>query len=208
MTHARIASLTLLMAILLAGCKEVDVTDPKVAAAVGDINAEFRSGYRQVLVEMGTRHFDLPQAEARRAMQEVLQRMGFAVVNSEGDYYLSVTAPAPTPLDSAEWEEVRRAHEPRMKDIAAIHLGFKGRFVKLEPEGLNILGVLTFVPAARGVDISITMRLQEVRPQSPESILPRREYPPPHAVRIGYGKIWSAFAEQTASHGRIAATLP
>ncbi|OGT83469.1 MAG: hypothetical protein A3H91_10820 [Gammaproteobacteria bacterium RIFCSPLOWO2_02_FULL_61_13] len=187
------------------GCKEVDVTDPKVAAAISEVNAEFRSGYQRVLAEAGTRHFNVEPALAMKAMRQVVERMGFSVLTSEGDYYLSVTAPAPVPLDSTEWEEVRRVHEPKMKDIAASHLGVKGRLAKLEPDGLNILGIMTFVENAGGVDISITMRLQETKPQPPESILPRREYPPPTAVKIGYEKIWKAFAELALPLSKVAA---
>lgn len=195
-----------LLLVGIAGCKEVDHTDPDIAAAIGEINAEFRSGYQQVLAEAGTRHFDVEPALAQQSMRQVLEKLGFSTVNSEGDYYLSVSAPAPTPLDSAEWEEVCRAHEPKMRDIAVKHIGIKGHLVQLEPEGLNILGTLTFLPAARGVDITITMRMHEVKPQPAGSILPRREYPPPAAVRIGYEKIWKAFAERTVAPARVAAT--
>ena len=188
------------------GCKEVDVTDPKVAAAMTEINAEFRSGYQRVLAESGTRHFNVDPGLALKSMRQVLEKMGFTVVTSEGDYYLSVTAVAPLPLDSAEWQEVQRAHEPRMQDIAASHLGIKGRLAKLEPDGLNILGTITFVENAGGVDISITMRLQETKPQPADSILPRREYPPPAAVKIGYEKIWKAFGDLVVPLSKVALT--
>ncbi len=190
----------------LAGCREVDHTDPQIAAAITDINTEFRTGYQQVLAQSGTRHFDVDPGTAQSSMRRVLEQMGFTVVNSEGEYYLSVTAPAPTPLDRGEWEEVCRVHEPKMREIAVRHIGIKGHLVQLEPDGLNILGTITFLPAARGVDITITMRMQEVKPQPPNSILPRREYPPPTAVRIGYEKIWKAFAESAVAPARVAAT--
>lgn len=207
--NPRYLEISLLLAVLSAtvpGCKDVDVTDPKVAAAISEINAEFRSGYQRVLAEAGTRHFNVDSGLALKSMRQVLEKMGFSVVTSEGDYYLSVSAPAPVPLDSTEWDEVRRVHEPKMKDIAASHLGIKGRLVELEPDGLNILGTITFVESAGGVDISITMRLQETKPQPAESILPRREYPPPVAVRIGYEKIWKAFGDLVVPLSKVAAT--
>jgi hypothetical protein len=200
----RLLVATLLLA-LLAGCKEVDHTDPNIAAAIGEINAEFRSGYQQVLAQAGTRHFAVDPALAQKYMHQVLEKLGFIIVNSEGAYYLSVTAPAPAPLDKAEWEEVCRAHEPKMRDIAVKHIGIKGHLVQLEPDGLNILGTVTLLPAARGVDITITMRLQETKPQPADSILPRREYPPPTAVRIGYEKIWKAFGDLAVPPAQVAA---
>lgn len=194
-----------LMLALLAGCKEVDHTDPNISAAIGAINAEFRSGYQQVLAQAGTRHFDVEPALAQKHMRQALEKLGFAVINSEGTYYLSVTAPAPTPLDKVEWEEVCRVHEPMMREIAVKHIGIKGHLVQLEPDGLNILGTITFLPAARGVDITITMRMVETKPRPADSILPRREYPPPTAVRIGYEKIWKAFGELAAAPAQVAA---
>ena len=185
-----------LLIVLAAGCKDVDVTDPRVAAAITDINATFRTEYQVPLADIGTRHFAVDRALAFSGMRQTLQKLGFTVINSEGDYYLYVTAPAPMPLDDREWQEVRRIDEPGFKDIAARHLGIKGRLAKLEPEGLVIVGRIIILEAGDGVDISITFRTEEIKPQPPESILPRREYPPPAAARIGYEKIWRTFEEE------------
>ena len=182
-------------ALLTAACKDVDVTDPRVAMAISEINATFRKGYQEALVEVGMRHFAIEPAVATAAMRRTVEQLGMTVLNSEGDYYLHVTALAPRPLDAKDWLEVRRIDEPSFKDIATRHLGIKGRLAKLEPDGLNVVGVVTLIPTRDGVDISITMRTEEIKPQPPESILPRREYPPPTAVRIGYEKIWKKFEE-------------
>ena len=56
---------------------EVDVTDPDVAAAITEVNEEFRKGYRHVLEDIGTHYFDLDRAQAFRTMQTVLQEFGF-----------------------------------------------------------------------------------------------------------------------------------
>lgn len=177
--------------------KDVDVTDPKVAAAIGEINANFRQGYQTVLAEDGTRHFSVNAAVASAAMRKTLEKLGFTIVNSEGDYYLHVVAPAPLPLSDQDWQEVRRIDEPAFRNIAAKYLGIKGRLATLDPEGLNVIGIITILDAGNGVDISITMRTEEIKPQPPESILPRRDYPPPSAVRIGFTKIWKMFEEQS-----------
>ncbi len=174
---------------------EVDVTDPKVAAAMTEINATFQIGYQEMLSDIGTRHYPVEQAVAFKAMREVLGKLGMTVVNSEGDYYLGVTAPAPAPLDARDWIVVRRTDEPAMKKIAAKHMGIKGNFAKLEPDGINVDGTVTFIEARGGVDISITFRFREIKPQPPESILPRRTYPPPAASRMGFEKIWRQFEE-------------
>jgi hypothetical protein len=184
-------------ALFASGCKDVDVTDPRVAAAITEINAMFQRGYQEALVEVGTRHFAVEPAVAAATMRQVLEQLGMSVSNSEGNYYLHMVAPAPRPLDDRDWAEVRRIDEPEFKNIANKHLGIKGRFATLEPDGLNVVGIVTIIESRGGVDISITMRTEEIKPRPPESILPRREYPPPSAVRLGYEKIWKKFEEQT-----------
>jgi hypothetical protein len=196
--HLRLV-LLLSAALLAAACKkEVDVTDPKIAAAIGEINAVFRKGYQEALVEVGTRHFAVEPAVASSTMRRVLEELGMNVINSESDYYLHVTAPAPRPLTDKDWEEVKRIDEPAFKKIASKHIGVKGMFAELEPDGLNVVGIITIIGIRGGVDISITMRTEEIKPQPPESILPRREYPPPSAVLIGFEKIWQKFQDRIA----------
>jgi len=183
---------------------DVDVTDPNVAAAITEVNAEFRRGYVNMLNDIGTRHFDLDRARAFRLIREVFEELGFQVVNSESDYYLSVTAPAPIPLDEKEWRRAVNADQPVFRQIVSKHLGLKGRLAKLDPTGLNIDGVITLNDRGTGTDISITFRFREVKPQPEHSILPRREYPPPTASRMGYEKIWQRFETISGTEARSA----
>ena len=181
--------------VLIAGakCTEVDVTDPKIAMVMTELNTEWRTGYSAMLDEIGTRHFRMDRAAAFKGMQSVLQDLGFAILMTEGDYYLRVNIPAHTMFTKNEWEEIRTHDEPGMRAIATKHLGLKGNLARLEPEGLQIDGVVTMLARGDGVDISITFRLKEIKEPPPESVLPRREYPPPFAARQGYVKIWERF---------------
>lgn len=201
LTHAhraapRLAVLLAAVALCGAKCTEVDVTDPRVRDTVAEINATFQHRYRALLDEIGTRHFEVGAAVAMEGMRRTLESLGFEVINSEGDYYLCVTAPAPSPLDENEWAQVVREDGPLFKEIAVKHLGLKGNFAELEPEGLNIDGIITFLEKDKGVDVSITFKMRQVAEPPPESILPRRDYAPPAAVRIAYGKIWRLFEER------------
>ncbi len=185
-----------LISILLLGakCTEVDVTDPKVANALAEINLSFKYSYQKLLSDMGTRHFNVNRPVAFSGMLKTLENLGFTIKNTEGDYYIFVTGPAPTPLDAQDWEKVKDSDQSTLRKIASKHIGMiKGGLAKLEPDGLNIEGFVTILEAYGGVDITITFRMKEIKPQPPESILPRREYPPPTAARIGYEKIWYQF---------------
>lgn len=181
--------------VLLAGakCTEVDVTDPRIAMVMTELNTEWRTGYRTMLDEIGTRHFMIDRATAFKGMRSVLQDLGFTIAMTEGDYYLRVNIPAQTMFTEEEWQEIRTQDEPAMRAIATRHLGIKGNLARLEPDGLLIDGVVTILASGDGVDISITFRLKEIKEPPPESILPRREYPPPFAARQGYVTIWERF---------------
>ena len=187
--------LLVLISILLLGakCTEVDVTDPKVADALTEINLSFKHSYQKLLSDMGTRHFNVNRPVAFSGMLKTLENLGFTIKNTEGDYYIYVTGAAPIPLDAQDWEKVKDTDQSTLRKIASKHIGIKGRLAKLEPDGLNIEGYVTILEAYGGVDITITFRMKEIKPQPPESILPRREYPPPTAARIGYEKIWYQF---------------
>lgn len=195
MCHSAIV-LTSLAMLLLGGCREVDVTDPKVRDTVREINEVFQAGYVQVLAEIGTRRFQLTPSTAARAMRLALESLGFTTTMREGDHYLAVSGPAPIPLDAAEWKDVIAVDEPQLKRIAVSHLGIKGNFARFETEGLAIDGTITFLPRADGVEISITMKLRETARPAADSILPRRDYAPPTALRAGYEKIWRVFEQQ------------
>ena len=128
-------------------------------------------------------------------MKKALQNLGFKIIASEGDYYLSVSIPAESMFTDREWQLVRENEEPQMRKVASSHLGIKGNFARLEPEGLLIDGKVTLLETEKGTDISLTFRLNEIEPQPPESVLPRREYPPPYAARVGFEKIWRRFEQ-------------
>ncbi|OGT76356.1 MAG: hypothetical protein A3I78_00630 [Gammaproteobacteria bacterium RIFCSPLOWO2_02_FULL_56_15] len=181
--------------ILLAGakCTEVDVTDPKVAAVMNELNTEWRKGYQAMLAEVGARHYPMDRSTAFNGMRKVLEELGFTIAMTEGEYYLGVHILAQEMFTEEEWQAIRARDEPGMKTIAVKHLGLKGNFAELEPEGLMIDGVITLLENSGGVDISITFRLRAIKEAPPESILPRREYPPPYAARTGYEKIWNRF---------------
>ncbi len=184
-------------------CKP-DVTDPKLAALMEELNSEWKKGYQGVLDDIGTRHYNLPRDVAMKNMLQVLRKLGFKPINTESDYYLYVVSAADAPFSEQEWRRGKKADEPLMKDIAHKHLGLKGRLAaSLQPDGLEIHGTVTMLESDNGIEVMITFRLVEIKPQPPESILPRREYPPPQTTRIAYEKIWSMFEEQAMPLAKI-----
>lgn len=196
----------IVLPLLMGKACEVDVTDQKVADTVHEINSVFRQHYKEMLAEIGTRHFDIDRHTAFTAMKQTLENLGFQNIHTESDYYISGDAPAPQPLDNKDWDRAMESDVPVFKKIAIKHLGLKGNFATLEPEGLLIHGIITLIEneTRGGIDISITMRMVEVKPQPPESILPRRDYPPPAAARMGFEKVWGYFEEQALPMARVA----
>jgi hypothetical protein len=175
----------LLLAALSAGC----ASDTHVRSAITEVNETFRVEYERILEERGSRTYPVPQPQAFNALRNALARLGMRIADQSPEIgYLNVHAPAPNPLDAAEWRAAAEADLPKMREIAVKHVGIIGRFLRFEPEGLDIVINATALRAAAGSEISLTMRMRETAP--PPSGMPRREYPPPSAVRMGLDKIW------------------
>lgn len=170
----------------VAGC----AGEPQVRSAIDDVNAEFRLEYERVLAEKGSRSYRASRTRAFESLAAVMQRLGMHVGDQARDLgYLSVFAPAPAPLRLDEWSRAADEDLPKLRRIAARHVGFVAQFIDFEPEGLEIVINATVIEAAGLSEISLTMRMREYAP--PKSGRPRREYAPPTAVRIGLDKIWS-----------------
>lgn len=184
--------LCIALAILVAGCpKPEDIRD-----AINAINKAFQIEYEGILAQRGTRVYNVGCNEARDAMRATLLRLGMEVMDENPALgYLSVSGPAPRPLDLPEWRQAEKADLPRARAIIAKHLGpIAAGLFTFEPEGLAIVMNVTLIPKGAGCEVSLTMRMRETAP--PRSDLPRREYPPPTAVRMGLDKIWGRFEQE------------
>ncbi len=170
----------------MAGC----VSDGQKHAAITDVNDAFRREYEQILMEKGTRTYPVAQSQAFGALRNALARLGMRVADESPEIgYLNVSAPAPSPLDKKEWDAAAEQDLPKVREILGKHVGVLAYLFRFEPEGLDIVINATALRAGSGSEISLTMRMRETAP--PKSGMPRREYPPPRAVRAGLDKIWS-----------------
>jgi hypothetical protein len=177
--------LSMVFSACVAGC----ATDSQVRSAITEVNESFRIEYERILNEKGTRTYSVRQPQAFAALRSALGRLGMRIADQTPEIgYLNVYAPAPTPLNAQEWSVAADADLPKMRDIAVKHVGFVGRLLRFEPEGLDIVINATAVRAGAGSEISLTMRMRETSP--PVSGMPRREYAPPTGVRLGLDKIW------------------
>ena len=172
---------------MVTGCATMD---PRaIADAINAINTNFRADYEAYLKENGTRVFKMTRAEAYDAMRVSLARIGMTVESQDPVLgYVNVYAPAPLPLSAAEWKEAADADRPRARKIIEPFVGFGSILFDFEPEGLQTVIGGTVVEVSSGTAVSYTARLREVAP--PRSGVPRREYLPPTAVRMGLDKLW------------------
>jgi len=195
----RHAGLCLLVAALAQGCASKE----EIGCAITDINKEFQQQYERILTEKGTRTFDVKPAPAFTGTRAALFRLGMRLEAQDPDLgLLTVAAPAPTPLNEAEWQRVAQADLPMMQLLAANCVGLTGWLLKFEPEGLEIVITATVMPAAGGSEISLTARMHQVKP--PPSGMPRREYAPPTGVRMALDKIWTQIERELGVKGRSA----
>ena len=170
----------------VAGC----ALDPRnLADAINAINSDFRADYEAILKKDGTRIFPVSRAEAYDAMRVSLARIGMTVEAQDPVLgYVNVYARAPLPLNPEEWRQASEADLPRAREIIGPYVGLFSHFFRFEPEGLEVVIGGTVVEVPTGVAVSYTARMREVMP--PKSGVPRREYLPPTAVRMGLNKLW------------------
>ena len=188
------AATCFLAVLLAAGC----VSTEDARDAINDINAEFRAEYEGILARSGTRTFKVGRDEAYTVMRATMLGLGMRTESESPTLgYLSVYGPAPSPLTLQEWRVAEAADLPKARAIVVRHVGPIGNLFTFEPQGLDIVMNVTVIGTRTGSDISLTMRMRETAP--PKSGLPRREYAPPTAVRMGLGKIWTRFEGELRS---------
>ena len=111
-----------------------------------------------------------------------------------------MAAPAPRPLSTDEWRRTIQSDLPMMASILCPILGSYCTAIKFEPDDYVIVINATVLPApAGGSEVALTTRMREIAPRPG---VPRRDYPPPTAVRTALDKIWAAFDQALAEQQR------
>ena len=182
-----------LAAAALGGC--ASITDDQKRNAINAVNAEFKSQYERILAEQGTRFSPVSPQEAFDTLRVTLIHLGMRIGDQSPSIgYLNVFAPAPTPLDQDEWLKAEAQDLPKMREIVCKYIDIRCKFIRFEPEGLDIVINGTINPVRSGAEVSLTMRMREVKP--PQTGMPRRDYAPPTAVRLGLDKIWRNYEQE------------
>lgn len=164
----------------------------QVHEAFTRLNKAFEDAYERIIKERGSRTVAAPRAVAFDALNAGLARLGMIVENRDPDLgFLAVAAPAPRPLDAAEWRTTVQADAPMMGSILCPVLGEYCKTIKFEPEDYVIVinATVRAADAERSV-VSLTTRMREIRPRPG---VPRRDYPPPTGVHMALDKIWAEF---------------
>ena len=179
--------------------------DPKaVFAAFTRVNKAFQEQYERILDERGVRSFQVRRGDAYDALHAGLVRLGMIVESRDPEAgTLTMASPAPRPLDSNEWHRAAEADLPMMQSILCPVLGERiCQSVRFEPDDFVIvINATVLATATGGSEVSLTTRMREIKPS--QSGMPRREYPPPTAVRMALDKIWSQFEQQLRAAKKI-----
>jgi hypothetical protein len=195
--NARYRWLGLAAVLILAAC----VSQETKRDAINDINAAFKADYEAGLARDGTRTFRLPPRPVFDAVNAALTRLGLVIETRSPELgFMAAEAPAPLPLDRSEWDQAAAADLPRARAILARHIGPLAELFNFEPEGLDTVITATVIETAGGSKVSFTMRMREIAP--PKQDLPRREYPPPTAAKIGLEKIWKTVEYEIAARAK------
>lgn len=174
---------------LTAGCA---LSPQQKRDAINSLNDAFRVEYERILATEGTRVFQTDRKTAVAAAQTAMTRLKLRLddeVPALG--FMSFSAPAPLPLTPEEWEQVNQADLPKARATLRPHVGWMADYFRFEPKGLDIVINVTVAESRGATSVALTMRMREVTPVDMD--LPRRDYPPPTAVRMGIDKIWREF---------------
>ena len=182
-------------------------TAAQVNLAFARLNEKFREEYERALNEKGARTIQVNRALAFDALNAGLVRLGMIVESRDPDAgILTVAAPAPRPLSIDEWRRTIQSDLPMMASILCPILGSYCTTIKFEPDDYVIVINTTVLPASSGAaEVSLTTRMREIAPRPG---VPRRDYPPPTAVRTALDKIWAAFDQALAEQQRGARKVP
>ncbi len=186
--------LALLAVVLAAGC----VPPEAKRDAINEVNKAFEADYEAALTKNGTHVVNASPNQAFDAVNAAFVRLGLDLrEQSRSLGFISAEAPSPLPLDRSEWERAAAADLPRTKELLKRHIGWAAEGFNFDTNGLDTVMTATISGVRGGAEISFTMRLRVVGPAN--SDLPRRDYPPPTAVRIGLDKTWSAVDRELAA---------
>lgn len=191
-------ALALLLSIAMAGC----ASDDDKSAAIGAVNRAFQADYEAMLADKGVRTYKVRRMDAFVALHATFGKLGMRVADQDPDIgTLTADAAAPHPLNAQEWQQAAAADLPRMRGIARAHVGLLAEMIRFEPEGLDIVINATVLDTSGGTEVSLTTRMREIAP--PRTNMPRREYPPPTAVRLALDKIWRQFEAELRAARKI-----
>lgn len=189
----RIAAILLaaLVVTLVASCVDRSL----LIRAAHEVSSEFCKRYEEILRERGTRVYPRRRDDAIYRLRTAAMNLGMRIESYDLDLgYVRFSAPAPRPLTLREWGEVAERDLPLMRKIVEDQAGWMMQWlVAFEPDGLDIVINSTAVPVSRGSEITLSMRMREVKP--PPTGFPRRECPPPTGVHRGLDKLWAAIDE-------------
>ena len=189
--------LALSLLVLVVGC----VSEETKRDAINDINAAFKAEYEATLAKDGTHFLKANPGDAYDAVNATFVKLGLVVTQqSRGLGLITAEAPAPRPLDRAEWDRAATNDLPKTKEMLRKRIGALAELFHFEPEGLDTVMTATIIGARGGSEVSYTMRMREVAP--PKQNLPRRDYPPPTALKIGLDKLWATMDGELAAMPR------
>jgi hypothetical protein len=179
----------------------VPPTAEQVNRAFTQLNEKFRVEYERALNEKGVRTFPTNRAAAFDALNAGLVRLGMIAESRDPDVgILTVAAPAPRPLSTDEWRRTIQSDLPMMAAILCPILGSYCTTIKFEPDDyVIVINATVLATPAGGAEVSLTTRMREIAPRPGT---PRRDYPPPTAVRTALDKIWGAFDQALAEQQR------
>lgn len=178
------------VALVLNGCASV----PEVNAGFRRVDYAWDLDYQRTGEELRYRVIDAPYADVYSAARETFLELGMPLMaQSSVEGKLVARNTAPTPLTLAEWQEVKKIEEPRMKEIGGWY------FFLAEDPKQYIVTVLALVRSIGDGKTYIGLDYELDAPEYRAKGFEVTKKAPPSAVKIASLKFWIALNAKLAA---------
>ena len=147
------------------------------------------------------KYFKISKTVAFNALTMTFTELGMAIENADKETgIMYATGQAPTPLTPAEWSQVKKVEQPRLRSIARKSVDpLTATFFFIDPSDRQIR--MNAIVLERKNDVQVQLNFSMIYTGRPSGMVYGREVPT-KAVEIGGRKFWDAFERAVLIQGK------
>jgi hypothetical protein len=183
---------TLTILLFVSGC----ISTSQINRAQTSVDLFWQGQNEKFMKHEGSRTYRATPRQAFIAARVALSHLGMVIDKQDpGTGYLLASAPAPVPLTSEEWEEVKKQDTAAMQELIVEELGVLGYAKELDPSYKDVLLNVLIAEKNGGSSVALSFRLLNKKHEEASGGRLRTQVPPT-AVRIGVKKVWRTLEDE------------